>query len=188
MEQSIHYGFHAINNEVEYEALIAGLDLAKSLNIKSIEVQSDSQLVIRQMNESYKARDQRMSAYLAKAKQLQSTFNEFIIQQIPRSENARADALASLGSTTMNASKSIPIVHLMSPKIQEAEVLALVDHGRSWMEPIFNYLQADILPGDRSEARKIKAKAVKLCIIYGKLYKKIIYKTILEMCNPSRGV
>ena len=80
--------------------------------------------------------------------------------------------MASLRSTTTNGSKSIPVVHLTTPTIQEAEVLAPVDHGRSWMESIFNYLQVDILPRDRSEARKNKAKAVKFCIIYGKLYKK----------------
>ena len=83
LEQSIHCKFRAMNNEAEYEALIAGLDLAKSLNIKNIQVLSDSQLVVRQMNGLYEARDQRMTAYLAKAKQLQSTFDEFTIQQIP---------------------------------------------------------------------------------------------------------
>ncbi|KAK0573319.1 hypothetical protein LWI29_006354 [Acer saccharum] len=124
------------------------------------------------MNGTYEARDQRMSAYLTKAKQLQSTFDEFTIEQILRSENARADALANLGSTTTNGSKSIPIMHLMSPTIQEAEVLAPIDHGRNWMEPIFNYLQVDIPPDDRTEARRIKAKATKFCILYGKLYKK----------------
>ena len=172
LEQSIHCGFHATNNEAEYEALIAGLDLAKSLNVKSIKVRSNSQLVVRQMNGTYEARDQRMSAYLIKAKHLQSTFDEFSIEQIPRSENARADALASLGSTAINGSKSVPIVHLMAPSIQETEILAPVDNSRSWIEPIFNYLQADILPDDRSEVRRIKAKAAKFCIVYGKLYKK----------------
>ncbi|KAK1563196.1 hypothetical protein Q3G72_023904 [Acer saccharum] len=128
-----------------------------------------------------------MSAYLTKAKQLQSTFDEFTVQQIPRSENARADALASLGSTTTNGSKSIPVVHLMSPTIQEAEILAPIDHRRSWMEPIFNYLQADILPGDRSEARKIKAKAVKFFIIYGKLYKKSFTGPYLRCVTPREA-
>ncbi|KAK0585551.1 hypothetical protein LWI29_030324 [Acer saccharum] len=118
---------------------------------------------------------------------IQSTFDEFTVQQIPRSENARADALASLGSTTTNGSKSIPVVHLMSPTIQEAEILALVDHGRSWMEPIFNYLQADILPEDRSEARKIKAKAVKFSIIYGKLYKKSFTGPYLRCVTPREA-
>ncbi|KAK0585676.1 hypothetical protein LWI29_032207 [Acer saccharum] len=139
------------------------------------------------MNSSYEARDQRMSTYLTKAKQLQLTFDEFTIQQIPISENARADALASLGSTTTSGSKLIPIVHLMSPTIQEAEVLTPVNHGRSWMEPIFNYLQVDILPGDRSEARKIKAKAVKFCIIYGKLYKKLFTGPYLRCVTPRES-
>ncbi|KAK4836989.1 hypothetical protein QYF36_001917 [Acer negundo] len=84
LEQSIHYNFRATNNEAEYEALIAGLNLVKSLNIKKIQVQSDSQLVVRQMTGSYEARNQRMTAYLAKAKQFQSAFDEFDIQQIPR--------------------------------------------------------------------------------------------------------
>ncbi|KAK0607231.1 hypothetical protein LWI29_011797 [Acer saccharum] len=87
LEQSIHCGFHATNNEAEYEALIAGLDLAKNLNVKIIKVRSDSQLVVRQINGTYEARDQRMSSYLNKVRQLQSTFDEFSIEQIPRSEN-----------------------------------------------------------------------------------------------------
>ncbi|KAK0592090.1 hypothetical protein LWI29_013139 [Acer saccharum] len=153
LEQSVHCNIRATNNKAKYEALITGLNLAKSLDVKNIQVLSDSQLVVQQMNGFYEARDQRMSAYLTKVKQLQSTFDEFTIQQIPRSENARADALASLGSTTTSGSKLIPIVQLMSPTIQEAEVLAPVDHGRSWMEPIFNYLQADILPGDRLQQK-----------------------------------
>ncbi|KAK0594549.1 hypothetical protein LWI29_017364 [Acer saccharum] len=57
LEQSIHCGFHATNNEAEYEALIAGLDLAKSLNVKVIKARSDSQLVVRQVNGTYEARD-----------------------------------------------------------------------------------------------------------------------------------
>ncbi|KAK4848380.1 hypothetical protein QYF36_012250 [Acer negundo] len=156
MEQSIHCGFCATNNEAEYEALIAGLDLAKSLNVRSIKVLNDSQLVVRQLNGTYEARDRRMSAYLNKVKHLQSTFDEFSIEQIPRAENTRADALASLGSTTTNNSKSVLIVHLISPSIQESEILAPVDNGRSWIDPIVNYLQVDILPDNRVEVRKSK--------------------------------
>ena len=161
-----------MNNEAEYEALIVGLDLTRSLSVKNIQVLSDSQLVVRQMNGLYEAKDPRMTTYLAKAKQLQSSFDQFAIQQVPRSDNSRADALASFGSTTTNGSRSIPIIHLMSPTIQETETAAPVDHGTSWMEPILDYLRADILLGDRSEASKIKAKVTKFCILYGKLYKK----------------
>ncbi|KAK0607684.1 hypothetical protein LWI29_018587 [Acer saccharum] len=153
LEQSFHCGFHATNNEAEYEALIAGLDLVKSLNVKVIK----------------------------------STFDEFSIEQIPRSENTRADALVNLGSTTTNSSKSVPIIHLMSPSIQESETMAPVDNGRSWIEPIFNYLQADILPDDRAETRKIKAKAAKFSILYGKLYKKSFTSPYLRCVTPREA-
>ena len=36
LEQSIRCEFRATNNEAEYEALIAGLDLTKILNVKNI--------------------------------------------------------------------------------------------------------------------------------------------------------
>ncbi|KAK1576582.1 hypothetical protein Q3G72_015094 [Acer saccharum] len=128
-----------------------------------------------------------MSAYLNKVKQLRSTFDEFSIEQIPRFENTRADALASLGLTTTNNSKSVPIIHLMSPSIQESETVALVDNGRSWIEPIFDFLQADILPDDRAEARRIKAKAAKFCILYGKLYKKSFTGPYLRCVTPREA-
>ncbi|KAI9174582.1 hypothetical protein LWI28_019545 [Acer negundo] len=97
------------------------------------------------------------------------------------------DALAGLGSTTSNGTKSIPVVHLMSPTIQAGEVLTPVDHGKSWMDPILAYLQADILLGDRSDSRKVKAKAVKFCIMYGKLYKKSFTGPYLRCVTPREA-
>ena len=68
------FGFKASNNEAEYEALIAGLHLAKDLQACSIQIGSDSQLVVNQVNEIYLARGDRMAAYLEKAKGLIGTF------------------------------------------------------------------------------------------------------------------
>ena len=45
------FGFKASNNEAEYEAFIAGLRLAKELQARSIQIYSDSQLVVNQVNE-----------------------------------------------------------------------------------------------------------------------------------------
>ncbi|KAK3175612.1 hypothetical protein Dsin_033122 [Dipteronia sinensis] len=60
------------------------------------------------MNGTYKAKDKRLIAYLAKANELQSTFDEFSLFQVPRLENTQADSLASLGSIIQaNGPKSI---------------------------------------------------------------------------------
>ena len=74
----IHYalcfGFKASNNEAEYEALIAGLRLTKELQARNIQIYSDSQLVVNQVNDIYLARGDRVATYLEKAKGLMETF------------------------------------------------------------------------------------------------------------------
>ena len=49
------FGFKASNKEVEYEALIWGLCLAKELQACNIQIYSDSQLVVNQVNDIYLA-------------------------------------------------------------------------------------------------------------------------------------
>ena len=61
---ALKFGFKASNNEAEYEALIAGLNLAKEMKVESLEIYSDSQLVICQVTNEYQARGEKMVAYL----------------------------------------------------------------------------------------------------------------------------
>ncbi|XP_070002104.1 uncharacterized protein [Nicotiana sylvestris] len=59
---------HSItNNEAEYEAVIASLELARELGINQIIIKSDLQLVVNQMLGTYTAREARMQQYLEKA-------------------------------------------------------------------------------------------------------------------------
>ncbi|KAL5844861.1 hypothetical protein ACOSQ4_010819 [Xanthoceras sorbifolium] len=111
IKRSIRCGFKTTNNEAEYEALIAGLTLAKDLHVERIKVRSDSQLIVKQLQGSYQARDLKMSAYLTLVKELQASFESFDIEQIPRSENTHADALANLGSALdTKVERTIPMV------------------------------------------------------------------------------
>ena len=55
MHCALRFRFKAFNNEAEYEALIAGLELAKELKVESLDIYSDSQLVIFQINDEYQA-------------------------------------------------------------------------------------------------------------------------------------
>ena len=49
IEQSLRFGFKASNNQAEYKALIAGLQLAKEMGANSFNMKSDSQLVTSQV-------------------------------------------------------------------------------------------------------------------------------------------
>eukprot|EP00253_Pinus_taeda_P016457 PITA_16457 len=55
--------FDCSNNEVEYEALIAGLEILRKMNAKRIAVYGDSKLVIKQVKGEYQAKHRRMQAY-----------------------------------------------------------------------------------------------------------------------------
>ncbi|XP_075111706.1 uncharacterized protein LOC142181918 [Nicotiana tabacum] len=99
------------NNEVEYEALAAGLELARGLGSEVIEVKCDSHLVVNQVYGIFDAKEERMQQYLIKVQALLARLREWSIIHILREENVEADALVNLGSYTgMEGSNSGTIV------------------------------------------------------------------------------
>ena len=46
LKYAAHLQYQTTNNEAEYETLLKGLELAKSLEVDSIVIQGDSQLII----------------------------------------------------------------------------------------------------------------------------------------------
>ena len=119
MHFSLRFGFKASNNEAEYEALITGLKLAKEMKVKSLEIFSDSHLIVCQITNEYQAREEKMAAYLQKAKELLGSFNSYTIRQIPRSQNVEADAPTRLASTKdADQLKVVPVEFLDTPTIQ----------------------------------------------------------------------
>ncbi|GJR98356.1 reverse transcriptase domain-containing protein [Tanacetum coccineum] len=94
--------FLSTNNKAEYEALLAGLRIAREMNISNIEVKVDSKLVASQINGSYEASKDNMIKYLAKANEYSSGFKSFSIKNIPRNMNQKADVLSNLASVAFN--------------------------------------------------------------------------------------
>ena len=92
---STFVGNFETNNSAEYMGLIEGLKEAQKLNIKTLIVKGDSQLVIRQMLGLYKVNSERLKPLFFKAKELENNFKTVKYQHIPRSKNQTADALAN---------------------------------------------------------------------------------------------
>ena len=55
MHCALRFGFKASNNKVEYEALIVALKLPREMKVESLEIYSDSQLVVCQVTDEYQA-------------------------------------------------------------------------------------------------------------------------------------
>ncbi|XP_021827212.1 uncharacterized protein LOC110767855 [Prunus avium] len=189
VEYALRFGFRASNNEAEYEALIAGLRLAKELGAKKIQVRSDSQLVVNQVNEEYQTRDDTMIAYVAKARDLLSQFQTYELSQIPRSKNSRADSLAKLASAAASEIKRVvPIEFLAERSIDRAEQeVSMLNQGPDWMTPIRDFLTNGTLPTDKAEARRLKLRAARYTMLEDRLYKRGFSQPLLKCITPDQG-
>ncbi|KAJ9557119.1 hypothetical protein OSB04_011733 [Centaurea solstitialis] len=181
MVYSIRCEFKTTNNEAEYKALIAGLDIAYNSGARRVHVRSDSLLDVNQVNGDFQAKDSKMMTYLKIVKDSIARFEEFTIEQIPRDLNVQADALANMGSAFSEPTlDSIPIIHLMTSSIEAEEKVQMIEEVYNWSLDIWNYLKYYRLPDDKMEARKTRSKASRYMIFEGKLYRRSTSGLILR--------
>ena len=85
------------NNVAEYEALIAGLELALSRAFTEIDVFMDSELVVSQVKGEWKIKKDTLRSRAVKARSLLERFDSWTLSHVRREKNADADKLANQG-------------------------------------------------------------------------------------------
>jgi ribonuclease HI len=85
----------ATNNQAEYKAIIAALETAIGLGVRQVELNSDSELVVRQINGQYRVKKEALKLLYQWVKELQGRLEGFTIRHIPRQQNKEADRLAN---------------------------------------------------------------------------------------------
>ncbi len=90
-----NYIGNSTNNVAEYTALIYALQEALKLKAENLEINSDSQLLCRQLNRVYKVKNNNILGLYNQALHLIEGFKQVKIQNIPREENRGADKLAN---------------------------------------------------------------------------------------------
>ncbi|XP_023921857.2 uncharacterized protein LOC112033305 [Quercus suber] len=189
IEKSLRLGFSVTNNEAEYEALLIGMAMVNKVGGKTVEIFLDSGLVMGQVRGELEARDTRMQEYLSQVRCIQANFEFFKITHVPRSGNAHADSLATLAtSSAQNLPRMIMVEDLGTPTQGTTETLQVnqISSARSWMDPIILFLEKDILPEDKSEAEKIRRKALRFWLSEDKkLYKRSYSGPYLLCVRPE---
>ena len=172
IECMIRLDFPMTNNEAEYEALVAGLDLAKAAGAGNVIVHCDSQVITSQINGKYECRSERMKKYLQEVKNwIDSIEVKFV--QIPRKENEYADRLAKAASAEfMIPSEQVLSFVQISSFIDDKENVQEVSSDKNWTAPLIAYLRTGILPNGKDAARKIKVQALRFVLIKDVLYKR----------------
>ncbi|XP_052197357.1 uncharacterized protein LOC127804524 [Diospyros lotus] len=186
LEYSLRFSFSSTNNVAEYEALIAGMRIAKKLKVTRLVAHSDSQLIMQQFQGQFETREQIMAQYLHKVKDLAQTFQSFQLTQINRSLNGHADALSKLASTREITGRAVFVEMLHHPSIEEKEV-SCIETGTDWRSPFYRYLTNNELPNDPQETRRLKMRASRFTIIDGILYKRAYTTPLLKCLGPQEA-
>jgi len=83
------------NNVAEYYGLIAAMDYAQSHGIRALRIESDSELLVKQMRGLYKVKSTDLQPLYERARKMSQGFESFRVEHVYREQNREADALAN---------------------------------------------------------------------------------------------
>ena len=158
-----------MNNIVEYEACITGLDTALDLGIIKLEIHGDSNLVIQQTQGIWRTREEKLNPYHAYLDLLVARFDELRYIHLPKAKNQFADALATLASVVeiptgltvrplMIETSSAPTYCCLIGDIENQDELP-------WYHDIYQFLSCGVYPEtttikDRRALRQLATRFV----------------------------
>jgi len=121
------------NNVAEYFGLIAALDYAQNHGIRALRIESDSELMVKQMQGKYKVKSEELRPLFERAKKMSQAFESFRIGHVYREHNKEADALVNQaldetsGPSTANAAAK--------PQAKDATVRVLARYRDGVLQP-----------------------------------------------------
>ncbi|GJZ49179.1 reverse transcriptase domain-containing protein [Tanacetum coccineum] len=150
-----------MNNEVEYEALLAGLRIVREMEIKILAIFVDSQLIANRVKGLFEAKQPAIKQYLKRTKEILMDFDTYSMEHLRRNQNKKANTLSKLASMTFeHLTKEVLVEVLAKRSINNKEVSTIaVEAEESWTTPIYEYLISGLLPEDPTEARKFRIRA-----------------------------
>jgi len=91
-----YIGNNITNNVAEYTALLRLLNELIKMNIKKTIINLDSELIVKQIEGVYRAKDPIMKKFLSNIRKLEENFEIIKYNLIPRQKNKQADKLANI--------------------------------------------------------------------------------------------
>ena len=83
------------NNVAEYRAMLLGIELARELGAREVELIGDSELIVKQVLGDYKVKQAHLRPLRAEVVAALEGLAAWRMRSVPRAENARADELVN---------------------------------------------------------------------------------------------
>jgi hypothetical protein len=204
----------ASNNEVEYEALLHGMRMAKACGATRLKIFGDSNLVVQQVMNHCDTVSDNMTAYRNLYYYLEGTFDGCEVSHVSRASNEEADNLENIGSQYLPVPPGVFWEEIIEISIKQSKASSSTKQGQhatagsgankaiaegtaepedvmvvkvTWMQSYLAYMINNTLPEYVVEARRIVRWSKPFIIVQGKLYKKSI-TCILQRCvTPQEG-
>nr|XP_017239743.1 PREDICTED: uncharacterized protein K02A2.6-like [Daucus carota subsp. sativus] len=153
---------------------------------QNLTIYSDSQIVVRQTNGEYLAKDPILTKYQALVKSYLTLIPGCRILQVNREGNAEADNLSRLVQNSADLDSSVYFEELHKPTIEHEEIFE-INNDPTWMTPLINYIEKGELPEDKGKAQRLKAKAAKFFVEEGTLFRRTYSSPILKCIGPEEA-
>jgi ribonuclease HI len=120
------------NNVAEYYGLIAALDYMQSQGIRALRIESDSELLVKQMRGQYKVRSPELQPLFERARKMSQALESFRIDHVYREQNREADALANeaMDEVEGGSAKSVKAAAAAAPTPAKSETRSPVGEVR----------------------------------------------------------
>jgi len=172
------------NNVAEYTAIIKALEAAKQIGAKQLNVFSDSELLVKQINGQYKVKSEQIRPLFRQAVCLLNEFENWKVQHISRDENEQADKLVNQALNLEQDVKAEPAPAAKNKKAIRLGVL--ISGGGTTLMNILEYInegrlnaEVALVISSRSTAAGVeRAKAAGLDV---KIIRKKDYPDIEEL-------
>ncbi|XP_070672445.1 uncharacterized protein [Malus domestica] len=210
---SLKLDFDCTNNQAEYEALIIGLGLLHDLRVTRALILGDSELVINQLNGSFRCMSCTLAPYHMVASYLAESFAGITFEHVSRIHNTYADKLAQIASGAQllggKLGREIPVLRQLYPALVNQQILRRDDVIRTrvmslpslldrqdtievctveatpydWKKPIMRYLDN---PNEK-HSRKTRVHATNYVTYQNELYQKGEDGLLLLCLGPQEG-
>lgn len=122
------------NNVAEYFGLIAALDYAQTHGVRALRVESDSELMVKQMRGQYKVKSPELKPLFERAKKMAQSLESFRIDHVYREHNREADALVNQAlDETGRAAPSTPTA---KPAVRDSAMRLVARCRDGRLEPV----------------------------------------------------
>ncbi|XP_043700115.1 uncharacterized protein LOC122650800 [Telopea speciosissima] len=172
---AVHLGFTCSNNQAEYEALIIGMKVLLPMGARSVEINGDSQLVIKQVAGEYRCESEHLVRHHLLVCSLITQFDEVSIRYVPRLKNQTANSLAQVASSLRPMEDCLKRTIVLQKQLVSSvldldlvEVNQVEDTQPDWRTLLIQFLRDPSLNMDK----KTKYRALRYVLVGGDLFKK----------------